>query len=71
MSKPDKQSGQAEALKCQVKECKTGPSRFGFCKEHFDHYKFGLVNKEGRKVSDYERKFEHFTEMKKRSAKAA
>ena len=34
------------------------------CSEHYDHYKFGLINKVGQQVADYEKKFEHYMRHK-------
>ena len=45
---------------CLVKGCKAHASRFSFCTEHYDHFKFGLITKHGEQVSDYEKKFEHY-----------
>ena len=30
---------------CAVSQCKGKDSRFGFCNEHYEHFKFGLVKK--------------------------
>jgi len=40
--------------------CKTEATRFNFCNEHYDHFKFGLIKKTGEPVSDYEKKIEHY-----------
>lgn len=40
--------------------CKKESTRFSFCNEHYDHFKFGLIKKTGEPVSDYEKKFEHY-----------
>jgi hypothetical protein len=56
------QSGVAGA--CLGHGCKHDGKRFGFCEEHFDHFKFGLIKKTGEPVSDYEKKFEHFMNHK-------
>lgn len=40
--------------------CKISATRFNFCDEHYDHFKFGLVKKTGEPVSDFEKKFEHY-----------
>ena len=40
--------------------CKALATRFNFCSEHFDHFKFGLLKKTGEPVPDYEKKFEHY-----------
>lgn len=54
---------------CHGWGCKTKAHRFNFCDEHFDHFKFGLLKKSGEPVSDYEKKFEHYTaHLKKRGA---
>ena len=49
---------------CTVRGCKTKPTQFSFCAEHFDHYKFGLINKKGEQVPDYEKKFDQYTQHK-------
>ena len=51
---------------CIGKACKTKPARFGFCEEHFEQYKFGLVNKVGEHVPDYDKKLEHYQAYKKK-----
>lgn len=53
--------------------CKALATRFNFCTEHFDHFKFGLLKKTGEPVSDYEKKFEHFAafQAKQRVQKVA
>ncbi|MEO5971113.1 MAG: hypothetical protein ABIQ95_14385 [Bdellovibrionia bacterium] len=48
--------------------CKAEATRFNFCDEHYEHFKFGLVKKTGEPVSDYEKKIEHYLAYKKRSA---
>jgi len=58
------------ALHCGAHQCKSKPSKFNFCSEHYEQFKFGLIKKDGEKVSDYDRKFEHFLSYRdKRSAK--
>ena len=52
------------AEKCVCGGCKASASRFSFCSEHFDHFKFGLIKKNGEPVPDYEKKFEHFQAWK-------
>lgn len=54
---------------CIGPQCKSKEKRFGFCDEHYDQFKFGLINKAGQHVPDYEKKFEHWLNFKqKRSA---
>jgi hypothetical protein len=45
---------------CTAKACKHDQARFGFCEEHFEQFKFGLIKKTGEFVPDYEKKFEHY-----------
>ncbi len=45
---------------CHAWSCKTQATRFNFCDEHYDHFKFGLIKKTGEPVSDYEKKIEHY-----------
>lgn len=69
MSGKDKKHGKEEASgfsPCKFKACKHNPSKFGFCGEHFDQYKFGLINKHGEYVPDYEKKIEQYEDFKKK-----
>ena len=49
---------------CIGEGCKTKVSLFGFCAEHYDQFKFGLINKKGKAVPDYEKKFDHYQAYK-------
>jgi hypothetical protein len=53
---------------CLVGGCKTKVVKAGFCTEHFDWYKEGIVTKEGRKPVDFDKKLYNF---QKRTGKAA
>ena len=55
-------------LKCHVQGCKDKPRRWGFCPEHFEQFKFGLVKKNGELVSDYDLKFESYLRHNKKAA---
>lgn len=46
--------------KCTAQGCKANSKRFEFCAEHFEQFKFGLITKLGKQVSDYEKKFDHY-----------
>ena len=46
--------------RCKSEGCKHAQARFTFCDEHYDWFKFGLVTKLGKKVSDFEKKFAHY-----------
>lgn len=55
---------------CNSEGCKAHATRFNFCDEHYEHFKFGLIKKTGEPVSDYEKKLGHFAaHQAKRSAK--
>ncbi len=65
--KPNKVEG-GGVVHCKVKGCKHSPSKFEFCAEHFDQFKFGLINKHGEHCQDYEKKeeqYEHYKAAKK------
>jgi len=49
---------------CTVQGCKTKPAQFSFCADHFEQYKFGLINKLGKQVPDYEKKFDQYMRHK-------
>jgi hypothetical protein len=53
--------------KCACQGCKSTASRFSFCDEHYDHFKFGLIKKSGEAVSDYDKKYGHYVAYKQAS----
>ncbi|MCM2322786.1 MAG: hypothetical protein NDJ90_05955 [Oligoflexia bacterium] len=54
---------------CFSWSCKKEATRFNFCEEHYDHFKFGLIKKTGEPVADYEKKIEHYlAHQRKKSA---
>jgi len=55
---------------CQSWHCKAHATRFSFCEEHYEHFKFGLIKKNGEQVSDYEKKIEHFKTWKAKQQRA-
>ena len=60
----------AAAIHCKVKACRHSPSKFGFCSEHFDQFKFGLINKAGENCLDYDKKLDQYEHAKKAQRKA-
>jgi hypothetical protein len=46
------------ANKCLHDECKAKPDKAGFCSEHFTWYKEGLINGQGHKVPDFDKKWQ-------------
>ncbi|MEK7689486.1 MAG: hypothetical protein AAB425_00540 [Bdellovibrionota bacterium] len=60
-----------EALpgQCFAVSCKKPDQRMSFCDEHYEHFKFGLINRKGEPVPDFEKKFEHYqAHLKRRSS---
>ena len=51
----------AGAEGCKCGGCKKPQSRFTFCSEHYEWFKFGLITKVGLKVADFDKKFDHYT----------
>ncbi len=51
---------------CHAQDCKSPEKRFNFCNEHYDQFKFGLIKKTGERVSDHEKKLEHYQAFKAR-----
>lgn len=48
------------AAKCMGEDCKQKPSRAGFCAQHFEWFKLGLITKMGAKAPDFDKKFHHY-----------
>ena len=48
---------------CNASGCKAKASRFSFCSEHYEQFKFGLITKKGEPALDYEKKFEQYQRM--------
>jgi len=46
---------------CLTEGCKARSEKANFCMEHFDWFKEGLVTKEGRRPSDFDKKFFDYT----------
>ena len=42
---------------CGCEGCKKKADQMNFCAEHFDWFKFGLITKEGKRPSDFDKKF--------------
>jgi hypothetical protein len=68
-AKPESTAAVVE--RCTSKGCKATAHRFSFCDEHYEHFKFGLIKKNGEPVSDYEKKFGHYQAYKKGAAQKA
>ena len=53
---------------CLAEGCKQKSVKASFCIEHFDWFKEGLITKEGRKPSDFDKKFYAYQNRKARKA---
>lgn len=53
------------SMRCKAEGCNKKSSRADFCEEHFDWFKMGLLNKEGKKVPDFDKKMLAFQARKK------
>ena len=61
------------AQHCKCEGCKKPEAQFTFCGEHYEWFKFGLINKMGKKVPDFDKKFDHYAayQEKQRAYKVA
>ncbi len=50
--------------KCKFTECKAKSARAGFCNEHFEWFKAGLITKEGERAADFEKKYHNYARKK-------
>jgi hypothetical protein len=64
---PQAEGGNVVTLtKCTAEGCSKKADKMNFCAEHFDWFKYGLLTKEGKHPSDFDKK--HSSYMKKRAA---
>lgn len=68
--KPANQPGQVapEQHQCKAESCKAKPSKFGFCKDHYELYMAGVIRGDGTKPVDYERKLAQFNKSRQKKA---
>lgn len=55
-------------VRCVADGCGKRADRMTFCSEHFDWFKFGLITKEGKRPTDFDKKYQAFMSMKKKAA---
>jgi len=68
MAKNEKSQGATVTsliLQCIGEGCKKKPDAAGFCEEHFIWFKEGMLTKEGKKPSDFDKKLVNFMRRKK------
>jgi hypothetical protein len=70
MTPPSKNNVMALPGMCMAEDCKARSAKASFCMEHFDWFKEGLITKEGRRPTDFEKKYFDYTRRlaKKKSA---
>ncbi len=61
LTAPSKNNVVALPGMCLGEGCKKRSEKANFCMEHFDWFKEGLVTKEGRKPTDFDKKFFDYT----------
>ena len=54
--------------RCPVDGCGKKPERSAFCAEHFEWFKFGLINRKGEKPKDFDKKYHSFMQKQKKAA---
>jgi hypothetical protein len=59
---------QLHAAKCAAEDCKKKPSRAGFCEEHYEWFKEGLLTMEGYKAKDFDKKYHSWLRRKQQAA---
>ena len=57
--------GVVGSSQCTADGCKKKIDRAGFCPEHFEWFKAGLVTKRGIKPTDFDKKYQAFMARKK------
>lgn len=50
--------------KCRAEGCSKKSERMDFCSEHYEWFKFGLVTKEGKRPTDFDKKYQAFKKHK-------
>lgn len=60
-------SGNVVAMgsRCGCEGCNKKADRMDLCSEHYDWFKFGLLTKEGKRPSDFDKKFQAYTRHQK------
>lgn len=54
--------------RCVCDGCNKKADLMEMCGEHYDWFKFGLVTKEGKRPTDFDKKYTAYVKMQKRQA---
>jgi hypothetical protein len=50
--------------RCACEGCNKKTDLMNFCSEHYDWFKFGLITKEGKRPTDFDKKYQAFRKHK-------
>lgn len=53
---------------CCVEKCTTKALKMNFCPEHYMWFKEGLVNKQGKRPTDFDKKYQAYMMRSKKAA---
>jgi hypothetical protein len=65
---PAKNNVVAMPTRCTAEGCKKPVSLMTFCGEHYDWFKFGLINKNGQKPIDFDKKMQSYQKHHQKKA---
>lgn len=66
--KPAADSGASGGGQCRVEKCGKKEFKMGFCTEHYTWFKEGLINKNGQRPPDFDKKYQNFLQRNKKAA---
>lgn len=65
----DSSGGNVVSLsRCTAQGCNKKSDLLTFCNEHYDWFKFGLINKQGERPTDFDKKYIAFQRQQKKTA---
>jgi hypothetical protein len=56
------------SAQCTAEDCKKKPSKAGFCDEHYQWFKEGLLTIDGHKAKDFDKKYQQFLARRQKAA---
>ena len=63
-SAPSNDSNVVGLSRCKAEGCSKKADRLGFCPEHYDWFKFGLITTEGKRPTDFDKKMQAYQKRK-------
>lgn len=61
--KPQQSAPQSNVIpltRCSAEGCSKKTDHANFCNEHYDWFKFGLITRDGKRPSDFDKKFQAY-----------